>query len=215
VSNSTLTKILIVDDHQVVRDGIKSILGQIPRESVFGEAATPAEALTLITAQQWDVAILDISLGGRSDLELLKDLLVIRPSLRVLILTMHSEEQYARRAFKGGAAGYITKDSARSELVSAVMKIMNGGRYVSSAVAETLILDLGRDTDKPLHESLSLREFEVLRLIASGKRVGEIADVLSLSDKTVSTYRSRILEKMRMKTNAELTHYAITNKLFE
>jgi two-component system invasion response regulator UvrY len=208
-----LRKILIVDDHEVVRDGIKSILAGLPGENVFGDAATAAEALKLAADEQWDVAILDISLIGRSGLELLKDLRTLHPALPVLILTMHSEEQYARRAFKAGAAGYLTKGSARTELVSAVMKIAKGGRYVSSALAEKLVLDLGRDTDQPLHQSLSDREFEVMRLIASGKTLREIADFLSLSDKTISTYRARILEKMGMKTNAELTHYAIANKL--
>jgi two-component system, NarL family, invasion response regulator UvrY len=215
VSDGTLRKILVVDDHEVVRDGIKSILGEISGENVFGEAGTAAEALKLAAEQQWDVAILDISLAGRNGLELLRDLQIVRPSFKVLILTMHSEEQYARRAFKAGAAGYLTKDSARSELISAVLKVIKGGRYVSSALAEKLVLDMGRDADKPLHESLSDREFEVLRLIASGKTVREIADFLSLSDKTVSTYRGRILEKTGMKTSAELTHYAITNKLVE
>jgi DNA-binding NarL/FixJ family response regulator len=213
--NRTRRKILIVDDHAVVRDGIKSILTELSGENVFGEAATAAQSLKLVGDEQWDIAILDISLGARSGLELLKDLRMLRPGLAILILTMHYEEQYARRAFKAGASGYITKDSARSELVTAVMKIMEGGRYVSSTLAETLVVDLGRDTDKPLHESLSDREFEVLRLIASGKTVREIAAYLSLSDKTISTYRARILDKMRMKTSAELTRYAITNKLFD
>jgi DNA-binding NarL/FixJ family response regulator len=128
---------------------------------------------------------------------------------------MHSEEQYARRAFKAGAAGYITKDSSRAELFSAINKVIEGRRYVSPALAEKLVIDLERDADRPLHEALSDREFEVLKLIGSGRTVGEIAAVLSLSDKTISTYRARTLEKMRMKTNAELTHYAIQNKLVE
>jgi two-component system, NarL family, invasion response regulator UvrY len=213
VPDPTLRKILLVDDHEVVRDGIKSILAQLPGQNVFGEAGVAAEALELAIGQHWDLAIIDISLSGRSGLELLRDLRAARPSLRVLILTMHAEEQYARRAFKAGAAGYITKDSARSELLNAVLKIVKGGRYVSSALAEKLVVDLGRDSDKPPHESLSAREFEVMRLIASGKTVGEIAHLLSLSDKTISTYRARILEKMGMKTNAQLIRYAIVNRL--
>jgi two-component system invasion response regulator UvrY len=131
----------------------------------------------------------------------------------VLILSMHSEEQFARRALKAGASGYITKDSPRAELVKAVSKVMSGGRYISATVAEKLVFDFATDVDRPPYEALSDREFEVLRLIASGKTVGEIAAMLSLSDSTISTYRARILEKMGMKTNAELTHYAIQNKL--
>ena len=157
--------------------------------------------------------MLDIALGDRSGLELLKELKQTRSKLPVLILSMHSEEQYARRAFQAGAAGYITKDSPGEELVKAVHKVMEGGRYVNSATAERLALDLEKGLDRPRHYSLSDREFEVLRLIASGKTVGEIASLLELSDKTVSTYRARILEKMGMKTNAEIIHYAIRNNL--
>jgi DNA-binding NarL/FixJ family response regulator len=139
----------------------------------------------------------------------------IRPQLPVLILSVHAEEQYARRAFKAGAGGYITKDSPRAELVKAVKKVMSGGRYVSAALAEKLIFDIGGDTDRAPHEILSDREFEVLRLIASGKTVGNIAEMLSLSDKTISTYRSRILEKMGMKSNAEVIRYGLENDLVD
>ncbi len=208
-----MKRILIIDDHEIVRDGLKNILNEQPEDTIFGEASTPPEALALATEQDWDVAVLDLSLGGRSGLEVLKELKRIRPRLRVLILSMHSEEQYARRAFKAGAAGYITKDSPRAELVKAISKVANGGRYVSRALAEDLVLDLERGSDRPPHETLSNREFEVMRLIASGKTVGEIAILLSLSDKTISTYRARILDKTGMRTNAELTHYAIKNNL--
>jgi len=208
-----MKRILIIDDHEIVRDGLKNILNEQPEDTIFGEASTPPEALALATEQDWDVAVLDLSLGGRSGLEVLKELKRIRPRLRVLILSMHSEGQYARRAFKAGAAGYITKDSPRAELVKAISKVANGGRYVSRALAEELVLDLERGSDRPPHETLSNREFEVMRLIASGKTVGEIAVLLSLSDKTISTYRARILDKMGMRTNAELTHYAIKNNL--
>src|SRR4029453_3664945 len=160
-----------------------------------------------------DVVVLDLSLKQRSGLDLLKDLKKVRPRLPVLILSMHSEEQYARRAFKAGASGYVTKDCSRAELLEAIQKVIAGSKYVSPALAEKLVVDLERGTDGPPHEVLSDREFEVFRLIASGKTVGEIAEILSLSDKTISTYRARILEKMGMKTNAELTHYAIQNKL--
>jgi two-component system invasion response regulator UvrY len=210
-----MTRILIIDDHEIVRDGLKNILNEQPEDNTFGEASTPPEALALATEQDWDVAVLDLSLGGRSGLEVLKELKQVRPRLRVLILSMHSEEQYARRAFKAGAAGYITKDSPRSELVKAISKVAEGGRYVSHALAEELVIDLERGSDRPPHETLSNREFEVMRLIASGKTVGEIAVLLSLSDKTISTYRARILEKMNMKTNAELTHYAIKSGLVD
>jgi DNA-binding NarL/FixJ family response regulator len=207
-----MKKILIVDDHEVLRDGVKRVFDKQPGTVTFGEASTVHEALRLVREQDWDIVVLDISLGDRSGLEVLKELKQIRPRLPVLILSMHSGEQFARRALKAGASGYITKDSPRAELVQAVNKVMSGGRYISATLAENLVFDRERDTP---HEALSDREFEVLRLIASGKTVGEIAAVLSLSESTISTYRGRILEKMGMKTNAELTHYAIQNKLVE
>ena len=210
-----MMRILIVDDHVVVRDGVKRIFDEQPYEVIFGEASTHQEALKLAREESWDAVVLDISLGGRNGLEVLKDLKQIHPKLPVLILSMHSEEQYARRAFRAGAAGYITKDSSRAELVKAINRVVEGGRYISPSLAEKLLFDIERGTDRPLHEDLSNREFEVMRLIASGKSVGEIADMLSLSDKTISTYRARILEKMRMKSNAELIHYAIKNKLVD
>jgi DNA-binding NarL/FixJ family response regulator len=208
-----MTRVLIVDDHEVVRDGLKRMLDERAGAVAFGDASTAMEALRLAREQDWDVAVLDLSLGNRSGLEVLKDLKQVRPSLPVLVLTMHTEEQYARRAFKAGAAGYISKDSPRAELVGAIDKVIKGGRYVSPGLAERLILDLERGSDRPPQEILSDREFQVMCLIASGKTVGEIAEVLALSDKTISTYRARILEKMGMKTNAELTYYAIQNKL--
>lgn len=207
-----MSKILIVDDHEVLREGVKRVFDVPPDTPTFGEASTVAEALKLVREQDWDVVVLDISLGDRSGLEVLREMKHIRPRLPVLILSMHSEEQFARRAFRAGAAGYITKDSPRAELVKAVDKVMSGGRYVSAAVAEKFIFDLDIGSGSP-HATLSDREFEVLRLIASGKTGYEIAAILSLSESTVSTYRGRILEKMGMKTNAELTHYAIQNKL--
>jgi DNA-binding NarL/FixJ family response regulator len=211
-----MKRILIVDDHEVVRDGVKRIFDeQEPGMAAFGEASNGPEALRLVREEAWDVVVLDLTLDDRSGLEVLKELKQIRPKLPVLILSMHSEEQYARRAFKAGAAGYTTKDSPRAELVKAVNRVIEGGRYVSPAMAEKLIVDIERGSDKPVHETLSDREFEVMRLIASGKTVGEIAELLSLSDKTISTYRARLLEKMRMKTSAELTHYAVQNRLVD
>ncbi|SRR6266705_3245100 len=208
-------RILIVDDHAVVRDGVKTIIGERFGKVVLGEASTANEALELARQEEWDAGVLDISLGARSGLEVLKELKHLRPKLPVLILSMHSEAQYARRAFKAGASGYITKESSHAELVTAINKVIEGRRYVSAALAEKLVFDIERGTGGPPHESLSDREFEVMCFIASGKTVTEIAEVLSLSDKTISTYRARILEKMDMKTNAELTHYAIKNKLVD
>jgi DNA-binding NarL/FixJ family response regulator len=210
-----MKKILLVDDHEVVRDGVKRILDRPPGAVTFGEAGTAPEALELVRGQEWDVVLLDISLGGRDGLEVLKEMKRLRPRLPVLILSMHSEEFFARRALKAGASGYVTKGSPRAELAQAVDKVIKGGVYVSPTLAEKLVLDLREGAERPPHENLSDREFEVLRLIASGKAVGEIADMLSLSAGTISTYRARILEKMGMKTNAELTHYAIQNRLVE
>jgi two-component system invasion response regulator UvrY len=210
-----MIKILLVDDHEVVRDGVKKIFEKKAGSTAFGEAGTAQEALTLVREQEWDVAVLDLSLGGRNGLEVLKELKQIRPRLPVLILSMHSEEQYARRAFRAGASGYVTKGSSRVELAQAVDKVMKGGKYVTPALAEKLVVSLDRDSQLSRHETLSDREFEVLCLIASGKTVGGIAELISLSNKTISTYRARILEKMEMKTNAELTYYAIHNHLVD
>ncbi len=210
-----MKRILIIDDHAVVRDGVKKIFDEQPGAVSFGEASSGLEALQLARQQDWDLAVLDLSLGNQSGLDVLKGLKQIRPRLPVLILSMHSEEQYVHRAFKAGASGYITKDSSRAELAKAVNKLAAGGMYITSALAERLVFDLGRGSDRPPHETLSDREFEVMRLIASGKTVTEIAGLVSLSDKTISTYRARLLEKMRMKTNAELTRYAIQNKLVD
>lgn len=211
--NAAVKRILLVDDHEVVRDGVKRILDRPGDAITFGETNNGAEALRLVRELDWHLAVLDLSLGDGSGLEVLKELKQIRPNLPVLILTMHSEEQYARRAFKAGAAGYVTKDSPRSELAEAIEKVMKGGTYVSRSLAEKLVVYFGHDTERPLHEILSDREFEVMRWIASGKTVTEIAALLSLSDKTISTYRARILEKMEMRNNAELMLYALRNNL--
>jgi two-component system invasion response regulator UvrY len=210
-----MNRVLIVDDHEVLRDGVKRILENQPGTAIIGEASTAPEALKLAREQDWDVVVLDLSLGERSGLEVLKELKQIRPKLPILILSMHSEEQFARRALKAGAAGYVTKDSPRAELVKAINKVIKGETYVSPTLADSLIVNLRRDTDRPRHEMLSDREFQVMSLIASGRTVGEIADILALSSGTISTYRTRIMEKMDMKTNAELTRYAIQNKLVD
>jgi two-component system invasion response regulator UvrY len=210
-----MRKVLIVDDHEVVRDGVRRLLDEQPGVISCGEAGTPDEALRMAGTEDWDVVVLDLSFAGKSGLEVLKELKQIRPRLPVLVLTMHSEEQYARRVFKAGAAGFITKDSPRAELSKAIHKVMDGGKYLSPALAEKLIIHLERGVDRPPDETLSDREFQVMRLIASGKTLSEIADLLSLSDKTISTYRARVMEKMGMRTNAALTHYAIYNKLVD
>ena len=211
-----MKKILLIDDHEVVRAGVKRIFDKHPEGAVlFGEASTAPEALDLVRTQDWDAVVLDLSLDGRDGLEVLKEMKQIRPRLPVLILSMHSEELFARRAFKAGASGYLTKDIPRSELVSAINKVIEGGMYVSSTLAEELVVDLRRGADRPPHELLSNREFEVMRRIASGRTVSEIAQLLSLGDSTISTYRARILEKMGVRTNAELTYYAIQSKLVD
>jgi len=208
-------KILIGDDHAVFRRGLKETLSEAFPKTVFGEARTAQETFELAQRQNWDVIILDISMPGRSGLDILEDLKRSRPRIPILLLTMHPEQQFARRALKAGAAGYLTKDSVPEELKEAIKRIVAGGRYVSATLAETLAVDLRRGADLPLHELLSDREFQVLRMIASGKTVKEVADELSLSVKTVSTYRSRILEKTGMKTNAELIRYALQTQLVD
>jgi two-component system, NarL family, invasion response regulator UvrY len=210
-----MKRILLIDDHEVLREGVKRIFDKQPVKAVFGEASTAREALRLVREQDWDVAVLDITLGDQSGLNLLKELKQLRPRLPVIILSMHTEGLFARRAFKAGAAGYITKNSSRAEMLKAINKVSEGGIYISPTFAESFIIDLHNGSDRPPHETLSNREFEVLRLIASGKTVSEIAEILSLSSGTISTYRMRLLEKMGMKTNAELTHHAILNKLVD
>ena len=209
-----MKRILIVDDHEVVRNGIRRIFEEEGWEMSFGEASNELEARMLVQNEHWDAVLLDISLGGSNGIDVLRGLKELRPQLPILILTMHSEEQYARRAFKAGASGYVTKDTPRAELLNAISKVLNGQRYVSPSLAEKLVVDFQIGFG-PAHETLSDREFQVFRLIASGKTVGEIAEMLSLSSKTISTYRARILEKLQMKTNAELTYYAIQNKLVD
>ncbi len=208
-----MKRILIIEDHEIVREGLKRILAEHSIPAVVGEAGDPSEALKLARERQWDVAVLALSMGSSGGLEVLKELKRIRAQMPVLVFTMRSEAHYARRAFKAGAAGYLTKDAPRGEVVKAIGKVIEGGRYVSPAVAERLSADLARDPERAPHEGLSDREFEVLRWIGLGKTVTEIAGTLSLSDKTVSTYRARLLEKMGLKTNAQLIRYAIRNKI--
>jgi DNA-binding NarL/FixJ family response regulator len=208
-------RILLTDDHAVVRQGLKQILAAEFRKAEFGEAGNAAEAIEKVWRESWDVAVLDISMPGRTGLEVLKEIKRSRPRLPVLVLSMHPEDQFAVRLLKAGAAGYMTKESAPAELVGAVRKVMAGGRYVSPALAEKMASYLAVDVQTPPHERLSDREFLVLRLIASGKPVSAIAKELSLSVKTISTYRTRVLQKMGMANSAELTHYAIQNHLVD
>ena len=206
-------KILITDDHAVVRSGLKGILAEEFTRAQFGEAGSAQEALDKVWKENWDVVVLDITMPGRSGLEVLKEIKKSRPKLPVLVLSMHPEDQFAVRLLKIGASGYMTKESAPQELVGAVKKVVAGGRYVSPSLAEKMASYLAIDVQTPPHERLSDREFLVLRLIASGKTPTAIAKELGLSVKTISTYRMRILEKMSMANNAELTHYAIQNNL--
>ena len=208
-----MIKILIADDHPIVRRGLHQILAEQPDMAVLGEAQNAEELLELARRADRDVVVLDISMPDRGGLEALKELKALRPGAAVLVLSIHPEDQYAGRALKAGAAGYLTKDSAPEELVKAIRKVLAGGKYISPSFAEMLALRLDAGLAKPLHEALSDREYQVLCLIASGKTVSQIAAELALSVKTVSTYRGRILEKMNMQSNAELTRYTIQNGL--
>ena len=208
-----MLKILVADDHAVVREGVKQILADVSDMVVKGEAEDGAETLEKAARDDYDVILLDISMPGRNGLEILKEIKTRLPKTPVLILSMHPEEQYAVRALRAGAAGYLTKASAPQELIGAIRKASRGGKYVTASLAEKLAFELDADTEKPPHEALSNREYQVMLMLASGKTVGEIAAELCLSVKTISTYRTRIMEKMGMKKNAELTFYAVKNQL--
>ncbi|MFA6438374.1 MAG: response regulator transcription factor, partial [Bacteriovoracaceae bacterium] len=210
----SMTRILIADDHTIVRKGLKQILSEGMKNVEFGESANASETLTLVK-KKFDLLILDLSMPGRSGLDLLKDVKIQSPKLPILVLSMYPEDQYALRVIKAGAMGYLTKDSAPEELVNAVTKILNGGNYISDALSGQLITMVQRPQLGEGYEQLSDREFQVLKLIASGKTVSEIGEALSLSVKTVSTYRARILEKLNLTSNSELTRYAMQNKLVE
>jgi two-component system, NarL family, invasion response regulator UvrY len=208
-----MIKVLLADDHPVVRRGLRQILAETPDLLASGEASTVEEVLHAVQEQRWDVVVLDISLRGGNGMELIGEIRRLRPETRVLILTVHPEDQYAVRAIRAGAAGFMNKESAPEKLTDAIRKIASGGRYVSPELAERLASVLaGEGGDEP-HRALSDREFEILKLLASGKTVSEVAAQLSLSVKTVSTHRTRILRKMNMTTGAQLTHYAVRNRL--
>jgi len=208
-----MVRIIIADDHTVVRKGLKQILLEEFPSAHIEEVSDAEELLKKVMKAEWDVVISDLSMPGRSGLESLQQIKQHYPRLPVLILSVHSEEHYAIRVLKAGASGYLSKDTASDELVKAVNRVLLGKKYITASIAEKLASTLDQDNDKPSHEHLSDREFEVLKLIAGGKSVSDIAAMLSLSVTTVSTYRARILTKMNMKTNADLTLYAIENKL--
>jgi two-component system invasion response regulator UvrY len=208
-----MLKILLADDHTVVRQGIKQIISSAYNQATFGEASNLRELHEMINKEPWDVVILDLAFPDGNALEILKQIKTDYANLPVLVLSMYPEDQYAVRTIRAGASGYLSKESASEELVQAIQKIIVGGEYISPSVAEQLVHYARHEDDQPLYKYLSDREFQVLCLIASGKELKEISRELSLSSKTVSTYRSRLLEKMNMHTNAELIHYAIQNGL--
>ena len=210
-----MLQILIADDHPVVRRGLRQIIAETSDIVVAGEATNGWEVLSKVRAASYDVVVLDITMPGMDGVDVLAQLKNEKPGLPVLMLSMHPEEQYAVRALRAGASGYLTKESTPEELVAAIRKVSAGGRYVSSSLAERLAAVVQENANRLPHETLSDREYQVMCQIAGGKTVAEIAKKLSLSVKTISTYRSRILEKMKMKNNAELTHYAIENRLVE
>jgi len=210
-----MIRVLIADDHAILRSGLKEILMRELPGVVCGEAENARDVIDQVERDSWDLVLLDVTMPGPSGIEVLRDLQRLQPRLPVLVLSMHPENQYGRRVLKAGAAGYMNKDVAADELIKAIRKVLSGGRYVSPTLAERLASELGDTSGRPAHELLSDREFEVLRLIAAGKTVSEIAGTLHLSVTTVSTYRARILEKMELSTTAELMHYGLRNGLIE
>jgi DNA-binding NarL/FixJ family response regulator len=210
-----MIRILIADDHPIVLRGLKQILSEEKDIAAIGEAHNSQQVLELVKKEDWDMVVLDITMPGRGGMEILKELKKERPKLPVLVLSMHPEEQYGVRALKAGAAGYMTKENAPENLINAIRRILSGGKYISPALADILASDLQKESPDPRHKSLSDREYQVMIMIASGKSLREIAKELSLSVKTISTYRARILEKMGMKNNSQLIYYAIQNRLLE
>jgi len=210
-----MIRVLIADDHAIVREGLKQIVADTPDIVVAGEAKDGYEALDAISKHNYDVVLLDISMPGMSGLDVLKQLKSQKSQLRILILSIYPEEQYAVRTLKAGASGYLTKESAPDELVEAIRKVSSGGNYISRSLGEKLVANLRRDDSKQPHEALSDREFQVMRMIASGKKGKEIAEELLLSVKTVSTYRRRVLDKLGIKNNSALIRYAMQNRLLE
>ena len=210
-----MKKVLVADDHAVVREGIKRIIAETADMVVAGEAVNGWEVLEKARGGDYDVVVLDISMPGKNGMEILKELKRERPGVPVLILSMHPEEQYALRALRAGASGFVAKESAPDELIAALEKVLRGSKYITSALAERLVLDIGVGSEESLHEKLSDRELQVLCLLAEGKTINQIGQELCLSAKTISTYRSRIMQKMAMKTNAQLIRYAIKHGLVD
>lgn len=211
-----MIKILVVDDHAVVRAGVQHFVADIPDMRIGGEAATAQEAIRLIRAQQWDIVLLDIAMPDKSGVEVLKQIKREKPDLPVLMLSMHPENRYAVQILRSGASGYVQKEALATELVNAIHTILRGHKYISPAVAELLTADPATaDPHKPLHEMLSAREYQIFYKLGQGEGVTKIADELCLSVKTVSTYRSRVLEKMNMSNNADIIYYAIKQNLID
>ena len=210
-----MIRIIMADDHPIVRSGLRELIAEAGEMVVAAEASNGHEFLEKVRRDDFDVALLDITMPGMDGLDVLKQLRIEKPRLPVIMLTYHPEAQYAVRVLKAGASGYLTKGCDAEELMEAIKKVSGGGKYVSPSLAERLADELDLTAQKPPHETLSDREYQVMCMIASGRTVTEIADELYLSAKTISTYRSRILEKMKMKNNAELTHYAVKNQLVE
>ncbi len=208
-----MIRILIADDHTLVRDGLKQILSATPGLVVAAEATDGGQTLARIRAEDFDLVLLDMSMPGLSGIDLVRRLKLERPKLKILVLSMHGEQQYAVRAYKAGASGYLTKDSASAQLVAAIRKIAAGGVYISAAGAEQLAMGAMANDGAPAHRALSDREFEVFRLLVAGTSITEIAEALHLSVKTVSTHKTRVLQKLNMTSTAELVRYALENKL--
>jgi len=210
-----MTKILIADDHELIREGFKNVINKEIDLSVTGEAQNAAEVIEFLHNNECDVVVLDITMPGRSGIDVLKEIRSYNKNIKVLILSMHPEDRFAIRAIRAGAAGYITKEKAPKEIVNAIRKITAGGKYVSDKLAEELIFELSSGQEGPPHTQLSDREFEVFELIATGKSISDIAEKLTLSQSTINTYRHRIMDKMRMKSNAEIIKYAIQHNLVD
>jgi DNA-binding NarL/FixJ family response regulator len=208
-------RVVLADDHTILREGLRQLLGAAPEIEVVGEAADGHEVLARVRALDFDVLLLDMSMPGKSGIELIKQVRAEKPRLRILVLSMHEEHQYAVRAIRAGAAGYLTKESASRQLVDAIRKVAAGGAFISSEVAQQLALGAMPGATGPLHASLSDREFQIFQLIASGKSVSDIAERLNLSVKTVSTHKANVLQKMNMSTQAELIRYALTHRLVD
>jgi|SRR5437867_531431 len=214
-SSDPALRILLVDDHTIIRDGLKQILSRDFPQALFGEARNAREALSLIEKTRWNVILLDITMPGQSGLDVLKQIKSVQPEAQVLVVTMHPEDQYATRVLKAGASGYLTKETASEEVVNALTKILAGGKYASAAFSQTLISHLANPMPTAPHETLSDREYQVLRMLAAGKGSKEIGSDLGLSVKTISTYRTRVLKKLNLKTSADIIRYAMREKLVE